>query len=227
MRSSTHVATFLVLFFAAGASADDRRTISVTGHGEIEVEPDVATVRMGIFVFDRDLLKSKREADKITSNILSALKDLEVKMDDIQSSQLHVKPKYRDRNDTWEFVGYEITRSVTVNVRKLMQLNDVLNKSIEAGANRLENTSLSYSKELEVKEQTLTRAIDDAKRRASRLADGFGAKVGKVVTIEAERASGGDVRYNLLFAPEFGDATYHPGRITIETSVSVVLELTD
>jgi uncharacterized protein YggE len=72
----------------------------------------------------------------------------------------------------------------------------------------------------------LTLAVENAKKRAMRLAEGFGAKVGKVITIEAGRESG-DVRYNLLFAPAFGDATYHPGRIKIETEVDVVLELTD
>ena len=227
MLRSTPFATLLFLAFAVGASADDRRTISVTGHGEIDVEPDIATVRMGIFVFDRDLLKAKREADANIASILGALKRLEVKVDDIQTSQLHMKPKYKDRDDNWVLVGYEITRSVTVTVRKMMQLNEVLNQSIEAGANRLEDISLSYSKGLEVKDQTLTQAIENAKRRAARLAAGFGAKVGKAVAIEAESASGGDVRYNMLFAPAFGEATYHPGRIKIETDVNVILELTD
>lgn len=158
--------------------------------------------------------------------MLAAFKNLDVKPDDVRTTQLYVKPKYKDHDDSWQFVGYEITRSVTVTVRQIAQLNEVINKSIDAGANRLEDISLSSSKEKEIKDQTLTQAIENAKRQASRLAEGFGSKVGKVVTIEAERGGGG-VRYNLMFAPVFGETTYQPGRIKIETDVDVILELID
>lgn len=226
MRHATLIATLQVLFIAIAASADDRRTVSVSGNAEIEVEPDIATVQMGVFVFDRDLLKAKQETDGKIASVLGALRKLEMKSDDVKTTQLHVKPKYKERDDNWQFVGYEITRSVTVTVRQMTQLNDILNKSIEAGANRVEGISLSSSKERETKEQTLTQAIESAKRRATRLAEGFGAKLGKVVTIEAGR-EGGSVRYNMLSAPVFGESTYNPGKIQIESDIDVVFELTD
>lgn len=137
-----------------------------------------------------------------------------------------MRPKYKDRDDDWHFIGYEITRSVTVTVRDLKQLNDLLNRSIEAGANRVEDISLSCSNEKEIKDLTVAQAIDSAKHQATRLATGFGAKVGKVVSIDAQR-DGGAVRYNLLFAPAFGEATFQPGRIKIDTDLEVVFELTD
>ena len=136
MRHATLIATLQILFIAIAASADDPRRVSVSGHAEIEVEPDIATVQMGIFVFDRDLLKAKQETDGKIANVLGAFKKLDVKSDDVRTTQLHVKPKYKERDDNWLFVGYEITRSVTVTVRQMTQLNDILNKSIEAGANR-------------------------------------------------------------------------------------------
>lgn len=228
MRHSTFIATLQIVFIVMVASAEDRRTVSVSGHGEIEVEPDIATVEMGIFVFDRDLLNAKKEADGKIANLLGAFKNLEVKLDDVRTSQLYVKPKYKERDDNWQFVGYEITRSVTVTVRQMTQLNDILNKSIEAGANRVEEISLSSSREREIKDQAVAQAIENAKRRATRLAEGFGAKVGKVITIDAGR-DGGSVRYNMLFgAPAFGEkTTYHPGRIKIDSDIEVVFELAD
>jgi uncharacterized protein YggE len=227
MRLFHFLAAFTIVFMGTLASADERR-IAVDGHGELTVEPDIATVEMGIFVFDKDLLKAKREADGKIAAVLAAFRDLNVKSEDVQTSQMHVKPRYEDRDNNWVLRGYEITRSITVTVRQLPQLNDVLNRAIEAGANRLEDIKLSTSKEQELKDQALTLAIENAKRRADRLAQGFGAKVGKVVMIEAQRGGDGDIRYNRLFAPGFGEeATYQPGRIQIESEVSVVLELVD
>jgi len=98
---------------------------------------------------------------------------------------------------------------------------------LKAGANRLTNIELMSSREREIKEQTLTQAIENAKRQAARLAEGFGAKVGRVLKTHAgEEGIGGTVRY-CISAPAFGEATFQPGRIKIDTDLYVVFELTD
>lgn len=227
MRHRIVITLLAIACFAKLTLGEDSRTVAVSGHGEIEVEPDIAVVEMGIYVFDRDLLKAKQETDGKITSVLGVYKKLGIKLEDVRTTEMNAKPKYKQRNDDWEFVGYEITRSVRVTVRQMTQLNDVLKKSIEAGANRLEEISLSSSKGEELKDQALTQAIENAKRRATRLANGFGAKVGKVITIEDGRHSDGEIRYNLLFAPVFGDAAYQPGRIKITADVQVILGLTD
>ena len=70
--------------------------MSVSGHGEIEVEPDIATVTMGIFIFDPELLKAKRDADGRIAELLGVFQKLDIKLDDIRTTQLHVKPKYKE-----------------------------------------------------------------------------------------------------------------------------------
>ena len=227
MRYRIVITLLAITCFAKMTLGEESRTVAVSGHGEIEVEPDIAVVEMGIYVFDRDLLKAKQETDGKITSVLGVYKKLGIKLEDVRTTEMNAKPKYKQHNDDWEFIGYEITRSVRVTVRQMTQLNDVLNKSIEAGANRLEEISLSSSKGEELKDQALTQAIENAKRRATRLANGFGAKVGKVITIEDGRHSDGEIRYNLLFAPVFGDAAYQPGRIKITADVQVILGLTD
>jgi len=152
-------------------------------------------------------------------------KALKVQSADIRTTQLYVEPKYKEGQATWQLVGYQITRSVTVALREMKMLNELLDQSIKAGANRVASIDLLSSRERTLKDQTLTQAIENAKQQARRLADGFGAKVGKVLTIEADGGDGG-VRYCRSF-PAFGEATFQPGRIQIESDVHVVFELTD
>jgi len=83
----------LVVAMVATGSAEDRRTVSVSGHGETQVEPDIARVEMGIFVFGADLLKAKQEADAKIASLLEAFKLLAVKPEDVQTTQVYVKPK--------------------------------------------------------------------------------------------------------------------------------------
>jgi len=228
MQQATLIATLATVFMIVTASAQERRAVSVSGYGETQVEPDIATVEMGTFVFEADLLKGKQEADGKIASLLGTFKALGVAPEDIRTTQLYVNPKYKEIEDRWQFVGYEITRSVTVILRDLTKLNELLDKSIEAGANRLEEIELSSSKEREIKDKTLGQAIENAKQQAARLAEGFGAKVGKVLTIEAGgQSSFGSAMYYMMSAPAFGEATFQPGRIRIESEVHVVFELTD
>ena len=225
MQQATLIVTLATAFMVVTASADERRTVSVNGHGETQVEPDIATVEMGTFVFEADLLKGKQEADAKIASLLGTFKTLGVASEDIQTTQLYVNPKYKDIEDRWQFVGYEITRSITVTIRDLTKLNELLDKSIKAGANRLEEIELSSSKEREIRDKTLGQAIENAKQQAARLAEGFGAKVGKVLTIETGEGTFGAL-YSMS-APTFGEATFQPGRISIESELNVVFELTD
>jgi len=227
MQKAVLIATVMGVLAASSLAAEDRRTVSVGGHGELEVEPDVATVSMGIFVFDADLAKAKREADGKIAALLETFGKMGIEPGDIRTTKLYVNPKYKDVDDKWQFVGYEITRSVTVTLRKMKELNDLLDKSIEAGANRLKEVHLSSSREKELKEEALALAMANAKQNAERLASGFGAKVGKVVSIEmGGRDPFGTVMYSMS-APAFGRATFQPGRIKIDNDVHAVFELTD
>ncbi len=225
MQQAKLIATLATVFMVVTASAEERRTVSVNGHGETQVEPDIATVEMGTFIFEADLLKGKQEADAKIASLLGTFKTLGVASEDIRTTQLYVKPKYKDIEDQWQFVGYEITRSITVTLRDLTKLNELLDKSIKAGANRLEEIELSSSKEREIRDTTLGQAIENAKQHAARLAEGFGAKVGKVLTIETGGGTFGAV-YSMS-APAFGEATFQPGRIRIESELNVVFEITD
>jgi uncharacterized protein len=228
MRKGTFVVAYAFAFMAAAALAEDGRIVSVVGVGETEVEPDVATIEMGVYVFDADLLKAKQEADRKIANLLEVFKALGVKSEDVQTSQIYVKPQYKTVDQDWKFLGYEITRSVTVTLRELTKLNAVLDKSIAAGANRLEEIELSSSRERELKEQTLTQAIENAKKQAARLAGGFGAKVGKVISIDTEETDTRPLGFSTIRnAQVLGEVTFQPGRIEISSSVSVVFELTD
>ena len=216
----------MVSLIASQGFGQQERGISVTGYGEVKTEPDIAKVSLGIFVFDKDLLTAKRETDRKITAILARLAKMEIKAEDITTTQLYVAPRYKDTGQTYEFVGYEITRSMTVNLRKIGRLRELLEQSIQAGANRMERIDLATSKEKELKDQVLGLAIANAKQVAGRIAAGFDAKLGKVLMVSV-KSGGGDVRFNVLAAPVFLEAKYQPGVIAVTAEIEVVFALRD
>ena len=138
-----------------------------------------------------------------------------------------MKPQYKTVDQDWKFLGYEITRSVTVTLRELTKLDAVLDKSIAAGANRLEEIESLIEPRAGAQGETLAQAIANAKKQAARLAGGFGAKVGKVISIDTERRTPACSVSPPSAAHGAGRGDVPARRIEISSSVSVVFELTD
>lgn len=73
--------------------------------------------------------------------------------------------------------------------------------------------------------QGFQNAIVDSKRRASRIAEGFGARLGRVIRIDSEeRESLGNALYSVEIVASEPDA---PPKITVDSKIHVVFELID
>lgn len=226
MRWIAGIVLVIVATSASRGLAQQERGISVTGYGEVKTEPDIAKVSLGIFIFQKDLLAAKRDVDKKIADILAMLKKMEIKSEDITTTSLNVNPKYNKGGDSVVFEGYEITRSMTVTLRKISSLNELLEQSIGAGVNRIERIELATSKEEDLKNQVVGLAITDAKQVADRIATGFGAKLGTVLYVSL-KSGGGDVRFNVLSEPVFPEAKYQPGLIAVTAEIEAVFSLQD
>jgi uncharacterized protein YggE len=101
----------------------------------------------------------------------------------------------------------------------------LLDKAIEAGANRQFEIELGSSKEDELRSKAMENAVADAKRQATTLAEQFGAKLGRVYSISHEEGFGGVM--HCVLGPTFGEGTFQPGRIEISAEIAVVFELAD
>lgn len=112
---------------------------------------------------------------------------------------------------------------MTVTLRQLTRLDELLNAAIDAGANRIDRITLETRKEKDLKDQALTLAIDDAKMQASRIAVGLGVKIGKV-----HKVTGDEGPYvNLVSSTINGlsGETYKPAKIKISVAIAVVYQL--
>jgi uncharacterized protein YggE len=214
----------IIAFAASQGFAEQDRWVSVTGHGEVTTEPDIAKVGVAIFVFDKDLLAAKRQTDAKIGSMLAMLAKLQIKTEDITTTELNVNPKYKEAGQSYDFIGYEVTRSMTVTLPKISRLNELLEGSIHAGTNRIERIELATSKEGKLRDQALKLAIANSKELAGSIAAGFGVRLGKVVTVSV-KSGGTDVRMCVMAAPKSPEATYQPGIIAVTADIDVVFAL--
>lgn len=214
-----------ILLCATLAYADNgNRTISVTGSGEVEVAPDTGSINLGFRSQNADLATAKAEMTARMDALVKSLQQFNISEKDIQATQLFIYPNYTTTSDGKEvFQSYQVSRSITVIFKDLTQTDAILDASIKAGANTFNGLNFSYSKEQELRQDAVVKAIENAKSQAGFLAQNFGVKLGKVQTITTSAAF--NVRSEMAVMQDranAGGTGYVPGQVKVNAQVSVV-----
>ena len=120
----------------AGAQGDERR-LTVTGTGLVEAVPDMATVQLGV---SSEALGAREAIDgnsRAMAAVLERLQAAEIEERDIQTSNFTVSPRYDYNRQTGEaprVVGFIAQNMVTVRVRDLARLGEILDAVAQADA---------------------------------------------------------------------------------------------
>ena len=130
-------ATLAVAALSAPVAAQER-LITVTGRGEISVEPDMATVIIGVQTEAEVAAQALDEASAATAAILATLDGEAVLAEDIRSGAIRLNPRYSQSvlSSGTQITGYQAVNSVEVRVNDLDRLGGLLAAVVGDGANR-------------------------------------------------------------------------------------------
>jgi len=161
-------------------------SIVVTGTGEVAVEADEATVRLGITREGKTADSVQREANQTAKAIVESIQSLGIDRKDIQTSQLSLYPVYSEgRPEPLQrrpaVVGYRASNVVSVRVIKIDQAGPVIDAGLKAGANQLEGVSFGLIDDTASRQQALQKAAADAKLKAQTLAVALGVTLGPIL----------------------------------------------
>lgn len=167
--------------------APPEHTIAVAGSGKIAVVPDLATVRLGVII-ERSTAKAAREAAaESMTRVVAAIRKLGIAEKDIATSNVSLSPVYSyPDNQAPRIRGYQLNNMVTVTVRDLDQLSDVLDDGIAAGATSVDGVSFDVSDRAASEAKAREAAVADAKAKAEALAKGVGVSITGVASISEQ-----------------------------------------
>lgn len=159
------------------------RQVSVTGMGEVSAAPDSAVVSLTVQSLRRESAAAKDDVDERVNDFLDALDDLGFDEDDVKAGSLRTNPRYEYRSGQQTFAGYQASRSLTVDVNDLDDLDALLDAALKGQIDSINNIQyeVSDSSAMEAKAREL--AIEDSKQQASELAAAYGAELGPIVSI--------------------------------------------
>jgi hypothetical protein len=161
------------------------RTITVLGEGTVATQPDVAQIQVGVEVKGDNAQEASADAAGTMDAILAALKKAGVATKDIQTTGFNIWVEQRMGPDgaTTDEVIYHVGNSVSVTVRDLDTVGDVLDAAIAVGANSVFGVTFSVDDPDPVMAEARSLATADALARAEELAGLHGVALGEVVSI--------------------------------------------
>ncbi len=161
------------------------RSMNVSGIGQVTLVPDIATINVGVHTEADQVTDALDENTAQATDIAEALQALGVEAKDIQTSNFNVRPtdRYDPMTGQIESTYFVVENTVTVIVRDLGSLGEVLNAVVNAGANNIYGISFNVEDRETAVAEARQLAIEDAKAKAQAIADEAGVGLGELLSI--------------------------------------------
>lgn len=172
-----------------GKPENVRDTISVNGTAKMSVKPDIARMSIGLISNGKTVAETQKQNTEKMNAITAAVKGFGVKDDDIQTSNYNIYPQYDWTDGRQTLKGYQVSQQVSVKIRDLDKIGDILAKAGELGSNQVGGVSFEVDDTVALQKQAREKAIADAKEKAGVLAKSLGMQLGKVVSFSEDSGS--------------------------------------
>lgn len=230
----------LTLLFAplvTAQSPDSRspqpRTVTVSGVGTVDVEPDEATVQFAVVTRAETAEEARRRNAEAAEQAMNAVRALGIAERKIQLLNLRLEEEWDYRNNERVRKGFIARRDVKVTMEDLDLAPDLVAVIVQQGANELNGIQYDLQNREAVENEALQAAVARAREKAQLMAEALGADLGRVVQI----AEGGvqiPRPQPVMFAraemamdemQESNPGAYAAGEITVRATVTVTFEL--
>jgi hypothetical protein len=176
------VTAIVIVALVTTNKVNNQDRFSVVGSGTVYAKADIANIQVG---FKSGIKKTAAEATTESTskmnNIIAALKKLSIDDKDIKTSDYNLSPSYNWTNEKGqELIGYEVSQNLTLKIRDLNKIGDVIARTTEQGANQIGSVSFTIDDEFELRNQARELAISKAKEKATLIAQQSGMKLGDI-----------------------------------------------
>ena len=164
-----------------GGATNIYQTVSFTGEGKVKTEPDTAKVDIGLTTEGKDTITVQNENSSKMNAVIKFLKEKGIGEADIKTSNYSLSPKYEYSKGKSSLVGYILNQNLTVTVRNLDKIGEILDGAVSSGANRIDSVSLFVDKPEELKNKAREEAVKAAKEKAMLTSKTAGFRLGRLV----------------------------------------------
>jgi len=195
--------------------------ISVTGEATVSVPPDQAQIEGGVTSEAKTAREASDANNTAMGKVLLALKGAGIEEKDVQTSRLSLQPQSTpNRTGPAAIVSYRASNRVSVRLRDVTKVANVIDTLVAAGANEIGGINFVVSQASKLLDDAREQAIADARRKAEIYAKAAGVTLGAPLSI-SEQGSAGPMPFRRMAAGMAASAPVAQGEETLAVTVSV------
>jgi len=199
--------------------------IVVVGRGEVKVSPDKATIQVSVQTRAATAAAAATENATKQQAVLNALKALGLGNDQLSTVNYNVYPEQRYvEGKEPQIIGYNVTNTILVEVRKLSQVGPVIDAALAHGANMITSLQFSSSNTDSARRTAIGLAIEKARADADAAARAARGTLGTLLEINIGAYSPVPPRPLVMMravaASAQADTPINPGEDTITVEVT-------
>ena len=231
MRIARTVTIFALLAPLSTQAQDSRATfdpipqIAVVGRGEVKVSPDRATIQVSVQTRAATAAAAAAENANKQQAVMTALRALGLSNDQLSTINYNVYPeqRYEERREP-VIIGYNVTNTILVDVRKLNQVGPIIDAALSHGANMITSLQFYASNTEAARRTAIASAIEKARADADAAARAARGSLGSLLEINVgSYASPPPPRPVMMRAgvgAQQADTPINPGEETLAVEVS-------
>jgi hypothetical protein len=161
--------------------------VSLSVTESVESVPDMATVSTGVqtkaLTAKQAMAANATQMDKLVAALVGA----GVERRDIQTSGINLNAQYdyssRKDGEGPRFLGYEASNQLTVKLRDIKKVGEMIDKMVGAGATNINGPSFGILDDTALLQQARTKVIKAAGERAAFYAQAAGYRAARLIAI--------------------------------------------
>lgn len=221
------------------ARADEtppRRSIAVTGEGEVKVAADRAVLSFAVETTATAAGAAVAENASKSTALADALKKAIGTTGKVSTTRYSVNPMYEQRERGSNpapprITGYAARNQVRAETSAIDSVGKLIDVATQAGANQIDGLDFTLEERSQAQSDALQRAGQDARRQAEAAANALGLKLGKVLTVSTGSPPiimARDKRMAGVAMAEMSASTpIDAGDVTVSAQVQVTYEILD
>jgi uncharacterized protein YggE len=204
----------------AHQTASTSQTITVSGHGDATVAPDMATITLGVDSKGASAQDALSNNDSKMNAVIAAIEGQGVPSAHIQTSGLDI---YYDS----QAGVYDASHELDVRIDDIGKVGAVLDAAVNAGANNSWGVSFGLKDPSQAQATALQNAVTDARKHADAIASKLQVNITGVGSASEASYSTPPIKYAAAPAPGMAQSTpVQPGQLDVTADISVVYTFT-
>ena len=228
---------------AVSKSLSPNRVFQASGEGKEVVVPDIAELSFGVLTEGgKNLAELQKQNSEKINKVIAFLKEKAVDEKDIKTQYYNISPRYQYFScpvsfageterpcPPSEIVGYSINQNISVKIRDLGKVGDIVSGVVEKGANNVSGPIFTIDDPEQLQNKARQEAISKAKEKAQAVAEAGGFKLGKLISLQEGVSLPMPLLYERAYALGKGVAqeapSIEPGSQEIRVNVTLVYEM--